>query len=232
MDFVNLLLSARDNIIDQLLLLKKYKNKREVKRYIKLAMQECSPFIRYCINKYYYDLDVEKVPIPQSYYPHIYALQNKYIKKLIGDIEDAKDQIIILSKHKKEKRVEEFVETLFYHPMFERKYVRYLILHYYYGLNVPYVTPDEKTLNIKLFDLEYKKNNKISSLEKEQQKNLRRNKKIKLEDKVKILEGPFKNCEGVVKEIKDDEFMIEVILFGTSTPIDIDKYTKLERIRK
>ena len=33
-------------------------------------------------------------------------------------------------------------------------------------------------------------------------------------------------------EIKDDEIMIEVILFGTSTLIDIDKNTKLERIRK
>ena len=51
LEFVNELLDSKDNIIDQLLILKENKNNKEVKKYINALLRENnSPYFKYCID--------------------------------------------------------------------------------------------------------------------------------------------------------------------------------------
>ncbi len=62
LEFVNSLLDSKNNIIDQLKLLKENKDNKEVEKYIKYIMEDnISPYLKYFINKYYFGLDVEEV---------------------------------------------------------------------------------------------------------------------------------------------------------------------------
>lgn len=65
LEFVNELLNSQDNIIDQLKVLKKNKNHKEVQKYINALVKENnSPYFNYCIDKYYFGKDVEEVKQP------------------------------------------------------------------------------------------------------------------------------------------------------------------------
>lgn len=60
-EFVNGLLDSKDNVIEQLNLLKKYKNNKEVKKYMSIVSgQNNSPYLKNCIDKYYYNLEVDE----------------------------------------------------------------------------------------------------------------------------------------------------------------------------
>ena len=68
LDFVNVLLDSKDNIMDQLLLLKKYKDNKEVNFYINYLLEiNISPYMRYCILKYYFDKNPKEVVVDKKY---------------------------------------------------------------------------------------------------------------------------------------------------------------------
>jgi len=82
LEFVEELLNSQNNIIDQLKLLKENKKHKEVKKYIKaLLKMNLSPYVKYCIDKYYFDLDVEEVK-PTAKNRHI-TLYNIYFPSLL-----------------------------------------------------------------------------------------------------------------------------------------------------
>jgi len=60
-DKVGKLLEKKDNLIDQIKLLKKNYQDIEVKKYVENYMKKSPIYIKYCLKKYYYDLDVKEV---------------------------------------------------------------------------------------------------------------------------------------------------------------------------
>lgn len=73
-DFVQSLVTSKDNIIDQCKLLRQYRNSKDVQEYIAILQKENDEFyesdeydyVIYCINKYYYGRKVPKLkqPVP------------------------------------------------------------------------------------------------------------------------------------------------------------------------
>lgn len=76
LDYVQELLEQEDNIIDQLKLLKEHHTNFEVKLYIKALLTTACPYTKYCIYKYYYNIDVKEVK------PSITKLNNIFFKDL------------------------------------------------------------------------------------------------------------------------------------------------------
>jgi len=61
-EFVKKILIEEESIIDQLKALEKNKDNKEVKQYMKYITKcNISPYYRYCIDKYYFKKEVEKV---------------------------------------------------------------------------------------------------------------------------------------------------------------------------
>lgn len=78
LEFVNELLKSQDNIIDQLKLLKENENNREVKKYMRvLVEQNDSPYFKYCIDKYYFNKNVKEVKPPIRTLRPLYYLKGR-----------------------------------------------------------------------------------------------------------------------------------------------------------
>lgn len=231
LEFVELLLHSCDNLIDQLILLREFKHHKEVKKYIRtLEKENISPYERYCINKFFYGLDVEAEKIPDFYYPMLPTNGHKYIKKLIGDISNIRDQVIKLKKYKDKKEVIIYTEEVFPYFIETNPYARNIILKNYYDVPCNELPPDEKSLHIRLDSIcfqkllmkQERKRNKIFK------KSLRR---VKVGDKVRLCSGPFKGLEGVVLEKGTDVIKVELDLFGMKTPCDFDWETKFKKVK-
>lgn len=162
LEFVQILLDSCDNLIDQLILLKKYSNNKEVQKYIKaLNKMNLSPYTKYCIDKYYYNLDVPSVEIPKFFFYDFRKNNNSYINKLLENVDGVKEQILVLKKHKEEKEVNDYACQLFPSLIDKYPYMRYLILNYYYDIYYPEVTPSAKTLQIKLIKIYFPEIKKV-----------------------------------------------------------------------
>ena len=215
-EFVLLLLDSRDNIIDQLLLLKKYQKNKEVKKYINyLLNMNLTLYGRYCLNKYYFDLEEEEVPIPDCYYPHLRAA-NKTVENILKKADRFEDKIELLVKHKTEKEVKNYIDDLINSPIMEIPYARYVILKQVYGLELEQVRPTAESLRIRLIKI-------IPQGEKkrERRKQVLKEKKFKIKQKVLILNGPFKDIKGIITKIDHDNCEVLINLFGKNMLVKV-----------
>ena len=232
LEFVELLLDLCDNIIDQLILLKQFKHNKEVKKYIKtLEKSNLSPYERYCIDKYFYGLDVKEEKIPDFYYPKFSTYGNKYINKLIGDIPDIKGQVIKLKEHKDNAKVIDYVEQTFPYFMEMYPYARNIILSYYY--DVPYLdlSPSPKSLHITLIKISFEK--LVQKQEKNKNKIFRKKFRwLKVGDKIVLNNGPFNGIECVILEKNSKFVKVEMDLFGDKVPYELDYQTKFKKVGK
>lgn len=209
--FVDELLKSQDNIIDQLKLLKENKNNREVKKYMKaLVGMNLSPYYRYCIDKYYFELNVEEVkpPIPKIY-PLYYLEGSEVVKKILDTKDNVIDQIISLKKCKDKEMIDIYFDD--YLAVWANEYVSYCIKKYYYDLDVEEVEPTAKSLNIVLHPIYFR------SIEKKQERIIKRKtlearKKVKKGDMVRILNGPFNNMTGIFEGFNKNTMKSNVII--------------------
>lgn len=217
LEFVEELLRSQDNIIDQLKVLKENKKNKEVKKYMRAFVKQTdSPYYKYCIDKYYYDKDVEEVkPLIHKLYPIYYLEGSDKVKKLLDSQDNIIDQIKVLKEHKGTKVIDNYIEEYLIRA---NQYTTYCIKKYYYDLDVEEVKPTAKSLNITLYGICFK-----SILKKQEKKNKKLNKKrykkVKEGDKVKLLDGPFAGMIGIVKEVDKVSPKLEVAmdLFGQET---------------
>lgn len=233
LEFVEKLLDSKDNIIDQLILLKQHKNHKEVKRYMK-SLLSCynSPYFNYCIDTYYLEKQVEPVEPKVGSLPNRFC--NKEIEALIGSVDDLIEELTILRKNKRKKVVKEYMDQIKNHFYAEIPYYQYCIAKYYDELDVEEVPKTAKTLGITLYKIYYR------NLELKQEKAKRRNFKklnIKEGDEIKLLSGPFQSMVGTVKSVnkRNAEIVIIVNLFGQDTELLCtaeDKIMKLERKKR
>jgi len=230
LEFVNRLLNSQDNIIDQLKLLKENQNHKEVKKYIKALVRENnSQYFNYCIDKYYFDKDVEEVEVPVHPLQPIYRLKGyTKIEKLLESKDNIIDQIKLLKEHKGTKLVDTYIEEYLIHA---NKYEEYCINKYYYDMDVEKVEPNAKNLNIKLYKIYIP-----SLLKKQENEKLKKYKNIikrsKEGDKVKILDGPFKDLTGVIKSFDIDSLKINLIIELYGQKYDIEHDGKFEIIKE
>ena len=232
LEFVELLLNSCDNIISQLILLKKFKHHKEVRKYMKaLEKENISPYERYCINKFFYGLDVKYEEIPDFYYPTLSAYGNEFIEGLIGDIPNLKDQVLKLKEYKDNAKVNDYVDEKFPYFFETNPYAKNIILTYYYDVPNLDITPTAKSLHITLGSIYFKK--LIQKQEKREKKLIRKNsRRLKVGDRIILEDGPFKGMEGVVLEKGSEFIKLEMKLFGDKTPCDMDYLTKFKKVGK
>lgn len=156
LEFVNELLKSQDNIIDQLKLLKENENNREVKKYMRvLVEQNDSPYFKYCIDKYYFNKNVKEVKPPiRTLRPLYYLKGRKKVEKLLESRDNIIDQLKLLREYKGTKFVDIYIED--YLELWSNEYEAYCIKKYYYDMDVQEVEPTAKTLNITLYKIFFK----------------------------------------------------------------------------
>lgn len=150
-EFVNKLLDSESNIIDQLRILKKNKNE-EVEKYInELVNQNISPYFRYCIDKYYFEKNVEEVkPQVPKLRPLYYLKGYKKIEKIIEKEDNIINQIKALRKYKGNKTIDNYIEE-YLNLCSTNQYTLYCIKKYYYDMELEGIEPNAKNLNITLY---------------------------------------------------------------------------------
>ena len=161
---VKKILDSKDNIVDQLKELRKYRYKKEVIEYIDRLIygnqnddydSECK-YILYCIVKYFFELDVNEVKEPLPKLP-LYSSSNFDIEKIQSLLESKDniiDQCILLREHKNSKDVLEYIASTKERYIYDlelanvnREFEIYTISKYFYGLDVSEVKPSHIKLN-------------------------------------------------------------------------------------
>ena len=231
LEFVNELLNSQDNIIDQLKVLKENENNREVKKYMRvLVKQNNSPYIKYCIDKYYFNKDVKEVKPPIRTLRPLYYLKGiKKVEKLLESRDNIIDQLKLLREYKGTKAVDIYIED--YLELWANAYEAYCIEKYYYDMDVEELKPTAKTLNITLYKIF------IKDIEEKQDKAKRKAymkaiKNAKKGDKVKILDGPFENQYGILDSFDKDNLKILVTINLYNEKYDIEHDGKFEIIKE
>ena len=231
LEYVNKLLSSQDNIIDQLKLLRENKHNKEVQKYIKaLVKGHNSPYFKYCIDKYYFGKEVEEVEVPIRMLHPVYGMKgSKKVQLLLESEDNIIDQIKLLKKHKGTKIIDNYITE--YLDFYANKYEEYCIKKYYYDMEVEEVKPTARSLNITLYKISL-----LTSLEKEEKDKKRNFKRVikgaKEEDKVKILDGPFKGLIGIIKSFDIDNLKIYLTIELYSEKYDIEHEGKFKLLRK
>lgn len=231
LEFVNELLKSQDNIIDQLKLLKENENNREVKKYMRvLVEQNDSPYFKYCIDKYYFNKNVKEVKPPiRTLRPLYYLKGRKKVEKLLESRDNIIDQLKLLREYKGTKFVDIYIED--YLELWSNEYEAYCIKKYYYDMDVQEVEPTAKTLNITLYKIFFK------DIEEKQEKAkqkayMKAIKNAKKGDKVKILDGPFENQFGILDSFDKDNLKILVAINLYDEKYDIEHDGKFEIIKE
>ena len=161
---VKKILDSKDNIVDQLKELRKYRYKKGVIEYIDRLIygnqnddydSECK-YILYCIVKYFFELDVNEVKEPLPKLP-LYSSSNfdiEKIQKLLESKDNIIDQCILLREHKNSKDVLEYIASTKERYIYDlelanvnREFEIYTISKYFYGLDVSEVKPSHIKLN-------------------------------------------------------------------------------------
>ena len=231
LEFVNELLKSKDNIIDQLKLLKENKNHKEVKKYIRFLVKDNnSPYFKYCIDKYYFDKDVKEVKPPiRPLSPLYYKKGYKKIESLLESRDNIIDQLKLLKEYKGTKIVDNYIKD--YLDLWSNEYEAYCIQKYYYDMDIQEVEPTAKSLNITLYSV-YFKDIELKKEKEEQKSYAKAIKNIKKGDKVKILDGPFENQIGIVNSFDIDNLKIFVTIYLFEEKYDIEHDGKFEKIKE
>ena len=228
LEFVEKLLSSQDNIIDQLKLLRENKNNKEVKKYMRALVEDNnSPYFKYCIDKYYFNKDVKEVkPSIRPLRPLYYLKKTKKIQSLLESRNNIIDQLKLLKEYKGTKYVDTYIKE--YLELWSNEYEAYCIQKYYYDMDAKEVEPNAKSLNITLYRISFRE--KESKQEKDKQNGYA--KSVKKNDKIKILDGPFKNQIGIVNFFDRDDSKIFVTISLFEEKFNIEYDGKFEKIKE
>ena len=228
LEFVENLLSSQDNIIDQLKLLRENKNNKEVKKYMRaLVKNNNSPYFKYCIDKYYFNKDVKEVKPSIRPLRSLYHLkETQKIQRLLESRNNIIDQLKLLKEYKGTKYVDTYIKE--YLELWSNEYEAYCIQKYYYDMDVKEVEPNAKSLNITLYRISFRETE--SKQEKDKQNGYA--KSIKKNDKIKILDGPFKNQIGIVNSFDRDNSKIFVTISLFEEKFNIEYDGKFEKIKE
>ncbi len=245
--YVKKIVDSKDNIIDQLKELSKFKYRKGVRQYIdRLILANTyrdydldSKYILYCIIKYYYGLEVqdneEHLIIPDTL---SIITPADYNMDFIEDLLDSKDNIIdqckLLKEHQDSTDVQKYISCASTYYGYDApvlyglstEYEMYCINKYFNGYDVPLVKSNHVRLGVWL-KIRASKNtnfeeaiNEYTSFED-----------IKEGDKVTILTGPFKDLQAIIKNVDLDNNHIDatINLFGQDNLIE---FTKDDRFLK
>ena len=239
------LINSKEDIVEQLQILRKYRYRKGVRKFIDdliFANQlrdydEDSKYILYCIVKYYYGLDVKKVKEPKSEFTLSIITPADYDIDKISKLLDAKDNIIdqckLLKEHKDSQDVQNYIRCAKAYYGYDAlqygintKYQEYCINKYYFDLDVPKVKEPHVCLRafmpVRIDGIDIYEDVLDATSFSE----------LKKEDKVEILNGPFKGLEATVQSVSEDfnEIQLIVELFGQETPITLDQINKMRKI--
>ena len=228
LEFVEKLLNSQDNIIDQLQLLRENKDNKEVKKYMRaLVKDNNSPYFKYCIDKYYFNKDVKEVKPSIRPLRSLYHLkETQKIQRLLESRNNIIDQLKLLKEYKGTKYVDTYIKE--YLELWSNEYEAYCIQKYYYDMDVKEVEPNAKSLNITLYRISFRETE--SKQEKDKQNGYA--KSIKKNDKIKILDGPFKNQIGIVNSFDRDNSKIFVTISLFEEKFNIEYDGKFEKIKE
>ncbi len=245
--YVKKIVDSKDNIVDQLKKLSKFKYRKGVRQYIdRLILANTfrdydldAKYILYCIVKYYYGLEVqvseEPLIIPDSLGIITPA---DYDMDFIADLLDSKDNIIdqckLLKEHQDSLDVQKYISCASTYYGYDApvlyglstEYEMYCINKYFYGYDVPLV----KSNHVRLGVWTKIRTGKKSSLE-ESIVEYTPFENVKKGDKVKILTGPFQSLQATIDNIDlyNNHVEATINLFSQDISIEI---TKDDRILK
>ena len=245
--YVQKIVYSKDNIVDQLKELSKYKYRKGVRQYIdRLILANTfrdydldAKYILYCIIKYYYGLEVkdyeEPLIIPNSLgiiTPADYDID--FIANLLNTKDNIIDECKVLKEHQDSPDVQKYIScatTYFGYDApvlygLSTEYEMYCINKYFYGYDVPLV----KSNHVRLGVWTKPRTSKKSSIEKSISE-YTPFEDVKKGDKVKILTGPFENLQATIDNIDLDNNHIEatINIFSQDTSIEL---TEDDRILK
>ncbi len=218
LDFVNYLLSRKDNMREQLLLLREYQDSMEVQLYITILLEDSSPYVSNAIYRYYYGLEMKEVPRPEE---RINFLgDSEFVNQLLSSKENMKEQLLLLRENQNHLEVQSYMEEFL--KLSHSPYCQYLIEKYYFNRPVEEVPREEyKLTGIEVFPILRIQEKFLAYSRKNLQE---KNGKWKQGGKVRILSGCFNNMVGVIKKInkKKKTIQIALSLFGQETIVEED----------
>ncbi len=240
--YVKKIVDSKNNIIDQLKELSKYKYHKGVRLYIDRLIcantnseDDDSKYILYCIVKYYYGLEVKskKAPliIPDSLgiiTPADYNID--YIADLLDSKDNIIDQCKLLKEHEDNIDVQKYITTAMTYYGYDApvlyglstEYEMYCINKYFKGLNVSLVKSN--SIRLGAYTIEKKTNKEEKNISEYTPFT-----EVKKGDKVKILTGPFTGLLAKITDIDLDHDIIKVSvkLFEEDTNIELSSDDKV-----
>lgn len=245
--YVQKIVDSKDNIVDQLKELSKFKYRKGVRQYIdRLILANTfrdydldAKYILYCIIKYYYGLEVQDIEepliIPNSLgiiTPADYNID--FIANLLNTKDNIIDECKLLKEYQDSPDVQKYIScaTTYFNydaPVLyglSTEYEMYCINKYFYGYDVPLVKSNHVRLGVWTKTRTSKKTSIGESIVE-----YTPFEDVKKGDKVKILTGPFAGMSGTIDSVDYDnqKIMLLVDLFGQETSIEL---TEDDRILK
>ena len=235
---VKKIVDSKDNIIEQLKELKKYSNRKGVRRYIDELIccnqvryyDYDSKYILYCIVKYYYGLDAKRIVEPLPRLSEITS--NEYDFEVVRNLLNSKDNIIeqcrVLKEHKDSKDVQEYIETAIDYYCYDSsiggiptEYQLYCIDKYYYGLKVPKVPLPPLRLYAYVKDKPQNEKPEESDICGTSITDL------KVGDNIEVLSGAFKGLFGDILKIDGNIITVNLDIFGEETRVELNETDKV-----
>lgn len=136
----------------------------------------------------------------------------KEVNELILSKDNFTEQLILLSKHKDNKNVQEYIDGIMGNQ-YTSGYVKYMIEKYYYK-NENAIKCEknslEKTFKVLLRPIEIKEKRNVST-------------NIKVGESVLIIDGPYKSINGTIKSIDNEygEFDVLIDLFDEEFTVKV-----------
>lgn len=136
----------------------------------------------------------------------------KEVNELILSKDNFTEQLILLSEHKDNKNVQEYIEGILNNE-YTTDYVKYMIEKYYYK-NKNAIKCEKKTLEktfkVLLRPIEIKEKRNVST-------------DIKVGESILIIDGPYKSINGTIKNIDNEygEFEVLINLFGEEFTVKV-----------
>lgn len=136
----------------------------------------------------------------------------KEVNELILSKDNFTEQLILLSEHKDNKNVQEYIEGILNNE-YTSDYVKYMIEKYYFKNKnaIKYEKNSlEKTFRVLLRPIEIKEKRNVST-------------DIKVGERVLIIDGPYKSINGTIKSIDNEygEFEALINLFGEEFTVKV-----------
>lgn len=137
----------------------------------------------------------------------------KEVNEFILSKDNFTEQLVLLSKHKDNKNVQEYIDGIMGNQ-YTTDYVKYMIEKYYYkNKNAIKCEKNslEKTFKVLLRPIEIKEKRNVST-------------NIKVGECVLIIDGPYKSINGIIKSIDNEygEFEVLINLFDEEFTVKVN----------